>query len=1236
MPAETTASSTLATFYRSDSGLDIVVDSGDSFLYRGAVRLSDADSGRQAWFTYEQKDADDLKYVTAVQSSGQFRDASIGFPVGSTVEQWRDISDLVTGWRRKATLAEGEFFWTLELEGIEWNSLALFQDAAVLMVVEHYDDILGFHAPLILFTGWLDQPKVWGDTDKGGWSCSAQGRRKYLKLKSNTPGVIGGELLTGDITASPQLLDLAAEPTEARYTSDFSIQNVLDEYSGTVYASLDPPATAQLTGGPTGTVTEVPINNGPTPTSGQGLRITMIYAHPAETGAHVRQEQQFVCVYNNTQVDPSVGFEESGRDELQWGNIDITKFQLVFGGGRTGGTIETLDGGKWRSVYLGSKNGGPAPPIILRPHTGAVLCYDEKVFRSQFSVPEGWPIVEYKNCDGYLRGENPFLPSRGAGLGMVLDPDGDWVALRAGPRWADDTRFSGNLSADNGTTIVMANAGYTEPGGGGVTVTTMVPWPADGYVRNTETNRYAYYGTKDDGTLTLSNLSRPLGGTTIAGGTNFITLFQDTAHWDDFVAFGDILDKIPWDFPRGNANDEDTANQNRSGFVAEQPWGVWTNVGGYVVASAPIDYDEGGGNIKGFRRPGPYSPDDWASVSDAAKVAPVVPLLQAIRRTVMGGGVLQEGDGGNNWFDHDSNSAADWAVMTSPRIGNAEEISSSLYVLYHVAEHNGGTVLEDNSDVNDADGSISTQPGEATQWPPALTNPKDAFMRAVLGGGGIVDFIYTSRTDSAFEGVTKLPGFTGIEIDADSELVSVINTKPNWHHSGANAYVQRNMPCLAGISLRRSADLADAEMVTHDRGAGTVTVKPGQAAGFPTAGTIVLYQPGYVDPQSPGITITPVNFAGPYTVDYTGRTNTEFTGCTFPDRVWVAPSTRVRMTGSTINYPSEMDILVSKANDPVDPETFLDSNPSWDVAYKWTHGSQRSAPHLPPGVIDKFFPTSLPPYGFVQWVYIRVRKTTDDRRLLMNTLRFHRTPRQSSSSAFDAGNADSWAGTIRTSTLVHDLLVDASVPHTLIAASGGEGLRSLPIAEGSVWETCRQLALMSNCLLGETADGYLLFVRDPRASGAPYRSLPRLSFTPEAIWGAIRAEERPRNVTSQVIYEARNPGAEEHYSIFVPPHPLPYGQVRRITDRLATSEQAAEMAGRLAFRRSNSGWVFSVPTGQIASDLEPGDILRLAADVDEADRYFSTDCILTSYEETGKTKNDSMTVTVQLEELVTP
>lgn len=1300
IPAETTASATTGAIIDPGDAQITLAGAYTAFLTgRGAVRI-EGDSGDN-WFTYEAREDDTLLGVVKVAGD----DATIS--AGATVSQWRDLTSYVTDVEMSEVLEEGELYWTATIKGHSWNSLVVFQDAAVLAIGRVWDDVLDAagseREDEILFQGYLDLPTVTADSEGNEWSATVTGRRRYLKLQQVTPGVRGGETIEATWTASDSLDDVTLEPTEGDSPSDFDIDNVADNDARTLYISKDVPGVEELIGGPVNAVTTGDIELRVTQ-SGQGLKITMVYPNPAVQSGGSQQQQQFIVVYNALHEEPPnrypwVGQAQvtdaagnviqagipAGRLASDWGNIDLNGFQLE----TIGGTDLSAIAGARKKIYLGSKNGGPSPQLIIKPHTGAVLCYDEELFRRQRSVPDGWQVFEYKSCDGFIPGARPDIRHRGVGAGFSLDPDGDMLMLRAAPRWTDDRRFGAQVSSDGGSYIQLTDI-TASPEEESPVSASLASWPTSGYVRCDANNALVWYDGIDVAqsrllnTTTRWNNQRESVGTavTVSGS---IVQYRDCAYTWDAVAWSQsddtalrqqFIGKIPGDYPFQPLATEKTRNQNIANAIGERVWGVWTTASTNTPSAVPIVY--GDSSLLDWKaQPGLGLTNPWVSVTDSAKVVEAPALRQAIRRAyVMGGGRFGEGADSGAWYYADSNTAADWATVENPRIGNVDTLTSTIVMRAELTEHRSAyVVLDEIAEIDDISGEpyyrLQVTEGEELEFPASATNASQYCLVALVAGESPQYLTYQSRGNGYFYGVQRVLGSGTSTIPPGTEIKARINTRANSNTRGGNSYVIKNMPSVMGLVYKRWSSLKGTRITAV--GTTYLDVPAGAAGSFPASGTlIVTASPTY---QGNAATNPPS-----YSVPYTSRTDSRFEGCTFPTGVTLQTNWAIGLSSGSLSMPADIEILASREDNPSDPSTFLGANPSWDVVYTGAHGSQRDATTSfgNRGARERFYPFGGSTSGnpFYQHVCVRVARMTDSGRVKANSLTNLRNPVRSSvpnaapqgtpqplpsdsggiyippsggftevgsGSGFVFGWNDGtamWNALYSVGSVVHDLLLDAGVPSKLIStgttAINADLIRSVKLSEGSVWEACRSLAIQHGYIIAERPDGRILFVRDPRAVGATYDVLPLIQVEDETVWGKPTLTERPRHAVSQIRLEATNPVGEEHYTIVVPPNASELGDVATISGRVTSSEYAAEKLARLLWRRANGGYALDVPMGPFALDISAADILRvnLVNKFDDGGRVPQGDYLVRSVRH--RWTDDQLTSQIQIEEFVNP
>lgn len=1234
IPTEIAASTTLALPWSQDSAAAMHLTDASDFTSVGAVRLTDPATLNDYWYVFESRVDNDLYGLTPVfQSLSPWVgvQGDVGFPAGTAVSQWYDISSLVTRWKRENHSGNGESWWTMDLEGVGWNSLQLYQGASVLAVSTHYDDILGWHNPNIWFQGQLQLPQVSGDPRRNRWQCSAEGIRADLKLQRDTPGEWGGEVLAGQWTGSEALADTSAEPLEGDNPSDFGIPNITDDDRTTLYISKDTPGATDLRAEPHGAEEDdfrlLPKRR--LPNSGRGLRIQMAYINPVNSPKWSAQRQKFIVIQNTQDLEPPTQDDTPSAAPGVWGVEDLTQYHLELlnrSGSPCGNSVRPT------VIYLGSKNGGPAPGVKLLPGQGAVLCYDETVFRAAWTVPAGWPVIEVRQCGGDKFGEDLALNHRGVGLQWDPDPAGCTIALRSGG-YAGNDQDDGRYSAE-----VLTDAGGDEIFLTNVTAPGLTSWPNSGYIRSENGNKLAYYTGIDYGALKLFGVGRPVAGDRASpmAVADRVNVRHNAGFWFDYVAIGSqSLGLIPNDFPvkrapkdgtdGGDVNDDGEFHDQNDGSKGEHVWGIWDN-----SAAEPIVWDDGGGGNPTFLKP-----EGWSGEPDGHKYAPACPVNQAVRRRgTLGGGIFQQfaSEGDSSWHHHDSNSWADWEVQASPRMGVIDELNAFVYLKFDAAEHTAAEVVVDDTDVNDATGILTVKENQAREYPGASI-PGQMYLRALMDGGGFVDFTYDGRTASEFLNVVKINGTAGVEIDAGATLTKVINTRAGWNHSGADAWIQRNMPIGLGLSIERWMGLRDAEVLSLD--SGVIYVRPGQANGFPVSGTLTIWPP--VE-QYGGITVIPTNLnPDQRKATYTGRTDSAFTGVTYlgdpPQIGWQVSVSAL----NTVSFPTDFDILGSREDTPVDPTIFIDQNESWDILYKSTGNQGGVEQATSAGMVTKFFPFGGPGQNpFYQHYFIKFHRMSDLGRLKANRVIIHKQPTRTIVPAGDQTAQHDWNRQFLTSTLAQAVFLEAGVPAAQMRFSGGATVLRWPIAEGNVWDVGRGMAAAGGDLLTNTSDNQLLFRPDPQASGAPFTSAPKLVLdtVSQGIWGDVTATARPNRAVAQIQLEARDPARDRHFTIFSPSDANPYGEIRVVPGMLVASEEAADKMARLLWRRANGGWRLQVPGGPFFDGLEYGDIISVRDTIDAAGRMFATEFMVVGVHDEGE--QDRMRSSIDLLEWVVP
>lgn len=1241
IPIQIPASAVLAVGWSPDWGDRLIVDDATAFASKGAVRLTV--DGESYWYTYESHDDTTFWSLQPVlRKKSPYTTTRRGlafFDPGTVVDQWFDMSTYVDDWTIECHEGDNESYWTASLSGTNWNSLRISQDGAVLMIITVWDDILGTHDPIVAFSGFFAEPQPSGVPSKNTWTCSAEGRRKYLLLTPDNPRQYGGELVNGTWTASEALGDVAAEPMEGDSPVNFAIGNAENDDAGDLYISKDTPTVTLLTDGPTG---GIELDNRGKPfrmldDSGQGLRFTQFYFNPQPNGAHSAQMQKFFVLYNNTQVDPP----DKGADTvsaLEWGKYDITQYSLWTQNKRDARPL---------ILYLGSKNGGPAPSITIGPRQGCVFVYDEPTFRSQFSLPPGWQVYELKQCAGELFGQDPNESSRGMGLAWDPDPDGCWIALKTGARagnYQDFAAFSILVDADGGSTVTVKENGWTDQ----QVTDFLATWPTIGYLRNESNNRLVAYRGINAAARQFTSVTQVKGNPDFPVGTR-IDLYEHAGYWIDFAAMGDIISKIPTVFPvkrvssvsnwenpgdpsRGPSSEEGDGvmvNQNTQG-VGDHVWGIWDNGG-----ATPIVYDTtGNGDYIAWWPPGSAG---WNGAAANRKVLPACPSMAALRRVVMGGGQFKQKVSSPRFYDHDSNSAADWATQIGVRIGNISELDSYIWLQFQPEEVTRAVVVEDNSDVGDADGTLTVRDGQARLYPGTCFKPTIWYMRALNPGGGAVDFLYGGRGPSGFEQVVKREGFAGVTIAPGATLVTMVNTKAAWNQRGANVFAQVNMPRAIGLAWERwKPEPPDVQILAV--GADTVTAAPGQFAQYPGSGNLRYTPP----PDASGLIVidAALSISGPpppnastYTLSFTSRSDTVLYGVTFGTPVPQAGWTLHGDGTLGVSYPTDLDVLLTRELYPTSPVTFLDHNESWDIAYKASMHTEQSE-SLGVGFKELYFPfvgTGANP--FFWRLFVKVHRTLYSERVKANRLRVLAAPYRDRGSSTDSVAGHEWQMRYSTAMIFHDVLVEAGVPPELISASDGVDVFTQQLAEGSVWAAARDLATVGSCIAQETADGHIIHKRHPQAPGAWHSMTPKLMLDGDGLWGPLRATARPNHAVNQVILECSNGMTGQSWLIAAPSDADGLGTTRTLPAMIVPSELAGESIARLTLRQLNGGWQLDAPTGPMALGLEYGDILPVRNLVDEAGQLFNQDFMVVGIQHSGRRQR--MRSTIKLREWVT-
>lgn len=433
----TNASTTLAVAYPAIHGSDADADlaggitspwtvlyltNGTSFLSTGAVLVNDA-----VWFSYSSKtlitgSVYRLNGLTPL--NGQWSSVGGYIANGSTVGQWWEITDTSMQGTLDGKVDANTFSWELQLDGNQWNSQIVYQDASILVQQRQYSGTTGeWTSWRDVFVGYMDTPEITATPDgRKLWRINARGKRKYLEVMPVTAGTFGEDSVTCTYTASSSLGQAQAETRFGNNRGyDYQPARAGDGYMDTAWVSLGTPGRTQLAPHPSiiggsgsswvPSANSIAISEGGQriwPTDNWCARIQQIYCSGREGDRLTRQMQTWIEIYNFNQ------YSDAASERA----IDYGAF-----------IIENNFG---QRIYLGHINGGGRNRQVFDAQTSLILCYDEKTFREQHPIPEGTTVFQYKNCDGwYGSGTKNRTPMRGAGAIFRIDPAGGWLAIRA-------------------------------------------------------------------------------------------------------------------------------------------------------------------------------------------------------------------------------------------------------------------------------------------------------------------------------------------------------------------------------------------------------------------------------------------------------------------------------------------------------------------------------------------------------------------------------------------------------------------------------------------------------------------------------------------------------------------------------------------------------------------------------------------------------------------------------------
>lgn len=1139
------------------------------------------------WVTYQSVDPN----TNTISGVRTITGVDHVLPDGYTASQWRDITSYVEsvemGFRRE----DKAFVWSAALTGVDWSSLIQFQDATVLIVKRYWNSTFGGDAdtPIVdstgdklansgwtpfipRFLGYLDPVKVSGDADGTSWTVTARCESKYLAQMSVTPKTYGAETITGTRTASSTLGAPSAEPEEGDGVADFSPDKTADDNKRTLWISQNAPSTsAALATRPTG---KIQITTTIPEASGLGLRIQQVFCSGVETARMTRQRQTWIEVANTNADPPNLwpfepdvsapGGPIPAKDDGQtYGNISLTGI--------------ALRNSRNQRVYLSSKNGYGLGDIIIGRGETAVLCFDKAVFDDLLEPPENTEVVEYQQCDGWRPGLDPNVGHRGVGSEFYLDPAGDWLALEAAV--AGNPRFEQYQNGPNPT--VSFDGCSPATGAGTITLNSAAGLPSSGYMISDGQPYRFYYSGISGNTLTgvqkFANFypdGRYKDGFNVLSNGTGVKQGEFKSVWLDFVAWGTA--SVPSRFPSDLAPSSE--NQNDNGVEGQRVWG-WRGSDGYT---------------------------DAFSQSGMQNVAPTgISANQSIRRKNANGGGVYQGDIGSGAFsNHDGATALDWTTLDVPLIGNLGPDASTEWLQIDLGEHAAATVVEDNSDVNDADGTITVGAGEANEYEISLR--PDMVMRAGATG---IEFRYTHHDGTTFYGVQKVRGM-GTEIPNGTELVTLIDTNP--HHVTAGGARPRmepyNLHSISQIELRRWYDpptvtITTAVTPTYAATA-VVPVTNGGTRFFPTAGTV-------------GITLTfpPIGggaalegYGFPTALSYTGKTADTLTGVRFVASSGTAslPVGTVLTLQKEVSYPGHIMILGSRREFPNDAMTYFGSNPDWDII------RENSAPANPFQVYPVTTPN--PFYRHIRLLVKQMKRAGSNvvERAKVNSFNLYRKPRYNPDTLGSSDQAAAPRGGVIAPTQVWDYYSSftmANIADDILASCGydpdrrsclgGPNVVKLALHSAPAWQTLSDLATQSGCIISDGPLGGVTWRWDRTMPGSSFQRVPVATIARAAVWGQVQQVELPAHQVGQIALEARNPSADEVIAVQVPVVPLPLGDVVPVRDRFASTVAHATNIAKQLLIDGNGGRQWTVPIGN-ADYFQPQDLVRLDLSIDAA------------------------------------
>lgn len=434
IPPITTAGTTLPNgFTLADRNM--LVGSVAAFLNRGAIFITHPDNGTENAFTYEWKDEDDDYLIDVRRLFGPDDE----FPEDTVINQWRDITDLVTPDTSLDGVLQGSAgTWTMTLKGDQWNSLIQAPDMCLTVQNRHRnstfndlddpDDWMPWQETARLYFGLVEhRTDKNADATSSEWSVTAYSEDYYLSQIANVPGVYGTEEVLGTDTASSEVKDPTQVPNEGNGTIPPTVAAISDRRRNTSWVSsgtptLDTPLLAR----PQNYQVAIPPN--PNWAGGLGLRIQQVYPQGYPNLDRSPDLGAWIELYNSMPEENATPYDTAGQptDENTWGMYDLSTYML-----QVQGSI---------LCRLGGPN-GLAPGTMLGPGKSCVLVHDRATFLRRWRVPEDCEVYEYGKMDGWYPGQTVGSWVRGAGSYLTMPRTGFYLALRG--TYSNDGQWRG-------------------------------------------------------------------------------------------------------------------------------------------------------------------------------------------------------------------------------------------------------------------------------------------------------------------------------------------------------------------------------------------------------------------------------------------------------------------------------------------------------------------------------------------------------------------------------------------------------------------------------------------------------------------------------------------------------------------------------------------------------------------------------------------------------------------------